>query len=85
MSELTLAGDVTTKPKTHVAMFIGDMPCDKNGQPLTQILHSSKSQELGGGLVVNHSFSSKPPDGYPDYYLKMTTYEWINFRACPVY
>ena len=77
VSELTLAGDVTTKPKTHVAMFIGDMPCDKNGQPLTQILHSSKSQELGGGLVVNHSFSSKPPDGYPDYYLKMTTYEWI--------
>ncbi len=77
VSELTLAGDVTTTPKTHVAMFIGDMPCDKGGQPLTQIHHSSGRQDLGGGLVVNHSFSSKPPEGYPDYYQKMTTYEWI--------
>ena len=77
VSELTLAGDVTTKPKTHVAMFIGDMPCDKDGKPLTQIHHSNKRQELGGGFAVNHSFSSKPPGGYPDYYLKMTTYEWI--------
>ena len=58
-------------------MFIGDMPCDKDGKPLTQIHHSNKRQELGGGFAVNHSFSSKPPGGYPDYYLKMTTYEWI--------
>ena len=77
VSELTLAGDVTARPNTHVVMFAGDMPCDREGRPLTQISHSSGRQELGGGLVVNHSFSSKPPEGYPDYYQKMTTYEYI--------
>lgn len=77
VSELTLAGDVTGRPKTHVVMFTGDVPCDREGRPLTGILHSSGRKELGGGLVVDHNFSSKPPGGYPDYYQKMTTYERI--------
>ncbi len=77
VSELNLAGDTTTKPSTHVVMFAGDMPCDPQGQPLTQISHSSDRQELAEGLVVDHSFSSKPPEGYLDYYQKMTTYEAI--------
>ena len=77
VSELSLTGDTTTRPSTHVVMFAGDMPCDPQGRPLTQILRSSRRQELAEGLVVNHSFSSKPPKGYPDYYRKMTTYEAI--------
>ena len=77
VSELTLAGDVTTTPKTHVVMFAGDMPCDQGGNAITQIQHSSGRKELADGLVVNHSFSSKPPGGYADYYQKMTTYEGI--------
>ena len=77
VSELSLAGDATTRPGTHIAMFAGEMPCDSQGQPLTQINHSSGRQELAEGLVVDHSFSSKPPEGYPDYYKKMTTYEAI--------
>ncbi len=77
VSELTLAGDVTARPNTHVVMFAGEMPCDRLGRPLTKIRHSSGRKELGGGLVVDHSFSSKPADGYPDYFQKMTTYESI--------
>ncbi len=77
VSELTLAGDVTAKPDKHQVMFAGDMPCDREGEPLTQILNFSGRQELGNGLVVDHVFSSKPPEGYPDYYQKMTTYEAI--------
>ena len=77
VSELTLAGDATTTPNTHVVMFAGAMPCDAQGHPLNQISHSSGRQVLADGLVVDHSFSSKPPEGYPDYYQKMTTYEAI--------
>ena len=77
VSELTLAGDVTARPSTHVVMFAGDMPCDPEGHPLTQILNSSRRRDLGGGLVVDHRFSSKPSGGYADYYQKMTTYEAI--------
>ena len=77
VSELTLAGDVAARPNTHVVMFAGGMPCDREGHPLTQIRHSSGRREVVGGLVVNHIFSSKPPEGYCDYYQKMTTYEAI--------
>lgn len=74
ISSLTLAGDVTQKPDTHVVHFDGDTPCDSNGQPLSKIIHSSGSFDVGG-MKASHLFSSKPsPDGYPDYYQKMSTY-----------
>jgi hypothetical protein len=78
VSTLTLAGDRTHRPDTHVAMFIGEMPCDSRGRPLERIINSSVMQALGGGIVVNHSFSSKPKIGhYVDYYEKMSTYAAI--------
>lgn len=75
VSELTLAGDVTAIPRTHVVYFAGEHPCNKDGSKISQISHQSKKRELDHGLVVNHSFSSKPTRGrYQDYYEKMTTY-----------
>ena len=77
VSELTVAGDSTATPNTHVAFFAGDVPCDWEGHPLTKILKPSKRRELGPGLFVDQRFSSKPPGGYSDYHHKMTTYESI--------
>ena len=77
VSELSLAGEGTTRPGTHVAMFVGEMPCNAHGNRLESIFHSAKHRDLGGGLVINFSFSSKPPEGYLDYYHKLTTYEAI--------
>lgn len=74
ISELTLAGDVTAKPATHVAHFSGEYPCDPSGAPINKIRNQSKTRDLGDGVVVNHTFSSKPADGYADFYEKMTTY-----------
>lgn len=74
VSELTLAGNITTTPSTHVVYFAGEYPCHRNGRVLQQIKHESARQILGLGLVVDHSFSSKPEGGYRDYYHKMTTY-----------
>lgn len=77
VSELTLAGGGTAPPGSHIALFVGDFPCHKDGTPIAQIQHQSGSQDLGNGLVVNHSFSNKPPSGYPDYFAKMSTYAQI--------
>jgi hypothetical protein len=77
VSELTLRGDRTGKPKTHVIKFSGSLPCDSEGKPLKQILHSSPTETLADGLVVHHSFSSKPAGGYADYYEKVTAYAYI--------
>lgn len=79
VSTLDLAGDVTTKPNTHVAYFIGEHPCDKDGALIHQISHGNAPTVLAPGLEVQHSFSSKPmPAGaYKDYYEKMATYAAI--------
>ena len=77
VSELTLAGGKTAAPGTHIALFIGDFPCHKDGSPIVQIHHESITKDLGNNLVVNHSFSNKPPSGYPDYFAKMSTYAQI--------
>jgi len=74
VSELNLAGDVTTRPNTHVVYFIGEHPCNKDGSEISQIKHQSQNTTLDKDLVVNHSFSNKPPEGYKDYYEKMATY-----------
>lgn len=78
VSELTLtAGNRTTKPSTHVVMFIGEHPCNTDGSLIAQIRHASNDQRLDESLVINHSFSNKPANGYNDYYEKMNTYATI--------
>jgi molybdopterin/thiamine biosynthesis adenylyltransferase len=74
VSILDFAGDITTRPSDHVTRFIGNIPCDKNGQPLSKILNQSILERLAEGIETQHIFSSKPKDGYCDYYHKMTTY-----------
>lgn len=77
VSQLDLNGDVTTTPRSHVAYFVGDHPCNKDGSEIAQIKHQSGHQQLDRDLVIDHSFSSKPADGYKDYYEKVATYAAI--------
>jgi hypothetical protein len=74
VSELSMAGDVTTKPNTHVVYFAGEYPCNNDGSKIVNIQHSSGKKQLNRDIEVDHSFSSKPSGGYKDYYHKMTTY-----------
>lgn len=74
VSDLTLAGDVTTRPGNHIAWFTGDHPCRKDGTEILGIKHSSQTSQLAHDIVARHSFSNKPPRGYNDYYEKMIRY-----------
>ncbi len=74
VSTLALSGDETVAPDTHVAMFVGEVPCDQHGAPLTKIINATGHQVLAEGLEIDHTFSSKPPEGYPDYHAKVTAY-----------
>lgn len=82
VSELTIAGDKTGNPSTHVVHFIGEHPCNKDGTIIKQIQHSSSITKLAEGIVVNHSFSNKPQNGYSNYYEKMNRY--IEIITAPV-
>ena len=74
ISELSTTGTSTTRPADHVVSFAGGIPCDQHGNQLTRIINSTGEQHLADGLTADCRFSSKPPDGYPDYYAKMTAY-----------
>lgn len=71
---LTLVGDRTTKPQTHVMYFSGQAPCHKDGSPIRAIQHAEGTQQLAPGLTVQRSFSNKPPEGYADYYWMVSRY-----------
>lgn len=74
VSPLHLSGETVLRPDNHVVQFIGDQPCHKNGQVISQIVHQSGTVMLDFDLQVDRSFSNKPPEGYQDYYHKMATY-----------
>lgn len=84
VSTLNLAGDATATPETHVVYFAGETPCDASGQPLHKVINGHSPQMLAPGLEVQFTFSCKPPEGYPDYYDKMTTYVGLLAGAAAV-
>jgi tRNA A37 threonylcarbamoyladenosine dehydratase len=73
VSTLTLAGDVTAAPDTHVMHFAGDQPCNRDGTEISSIKHSTGRATMGG-VTIERSFSNKPPNGYKDYYEKVRRY-----------
>lgn len=76
VSSLTTAGDETATPDTHAVSFIGGTPCNRDGEPLDSIIIGG-AHEPGPDLKADHQFSSKPAEGYPDYYEKVTSYVLI--------
>jgi hypothetical protein len=76
---LTLSTPTKTgPPHNHTAYFIGDTPCDSDGNALIGIINNSTIQKLSDNIVVNHYFSAKPPSGnYVDNYEKVRTYYMI--------
>ncbi len=71
---LNLQGNRTGPPPDHVMWFVGDHPCDRDGNIIMAIQHSVHSVRLSDEVVTRFSFSNKPPGGYPNYYDKVVTY-----------
>jgi len=74
ISDLNLSGDKTNRPNDHVAKWAGEYPCDSNGSQLQTLVCQPINEKIRDGLIATFSFSQKPPEGYPDYYQKMTAY-----------
>lgn len=78
ITTLSLNNDVTIKPDNHVISFMGEYPCNKDGSIITAIQHSGQqNQALFDGIIINFSFSNKPPNGYDNYYDKIFRYTEI--------
>ena len=74
VSPLSLSGNTTIKPNTHVAHWIGSHPCNSDGSLLTYLVGGKINVSIRENLVANFIFSQKPSEGYNDYYHKMTQY-----------
>lgn len=77
VSDLDLAGEATTAPKSHVVFFVGEYPCNVDGTPIGGVSQNT-NQALGEGLTPNHQISRRPKlndvyRDYSDYYEKITT------------
>lgn len=77
VSSLTLSGNTTQKPDNHIMHFIGDQPCNENGEVITAITHGEYPQNLGNDIISERSFSNKPANGYENYYEKFNRYAEI--------
>jgi hypothetical protein len=74
VTNVSIANNQVAKPNNHVIHFKGEFPCNTDGTIIIQIQHASHTKNLAEGITVNHSFSNKPPNGYPDYFEKVTQY-----------
>lgn len=74
ISTLELNNDVVLKPNTHQIYFMGEHPCNNDGSVLAAISHSVPNQKLFDDIILNQYFSNKPPNGYENYYDKVTRY-----------
>ena len=73
--DLTLSGDTTVPPTTHVAYWTGEFPHYASGKKLLALIHESTVKStLSDSIPPAYQFSAKPDNGYRDYHHKVTTY-----------
>lgn len=72
---ITVSGDRLVSGTDHRIWFGGSTPCTEHGHPLP--LATPESRVIAEGMQANFMLSSKPPDGYPDQYTKITAYTRI--------
>ncbi len=60
---LTLNNNIAKYSGNHVIQFMGDFPCHKDGSPISAISHANPNQKLTDDIIMNYSFSNKPPKG----------------------
>ena len=75
VSTLNIVGDIAQYAGDHAAFFVGGVPSNREGAPLSKLINQPNlNQSLEGGLVAAVGMSSKPEGNYCDYHHKMTTY-----------
>lgn len=72
---VTVSGDRLVSGTDHRIWFGGSTPCTEHGRPLT--LANPETRVIAEGRQTNFMLSSKPSDGYPDQYTKVTAYARI--------
>lgn len=83
--QLSIEEGIAKYANNHVAYFMGQYPCNKDGSSIEGIRHGSCNQAIREGLIMNFSFSNKPQGGYKDHYEQVSRYvKIISDPACAI-
>jgi len=74
IAELNQSGDVLNAPQDHVIYFIGEEPCEMNGQIIAGIGNASALRDIDRTLKGARTLSGRPAEPFPDYYEKIVAY-----------
>lgn len=74
ITNVSIINNQVTRPNTHVIHFIGEFPCNIDGTKIHQIENQNNTINLTKDIVINHTFSNKPVNGYNNYFDKMIKY-----------
>lgn len=74
-----LLGNKITQQE-HTVRFTGDHPCNKNGDKMSLVINNNEIP-LTEDIVGHYQLSSRPDNGYPDFYEKMKRY--IDLLSAP--
>ena len=78
---LTLGGDKTVRPITHVARWTGEFPHYANGDKQVTLLHDNAAKKaISDSIPPSYQLSAKASGGYSDYHHKVITYVEILSR-----
>lgn len=70
---VTVSGDRVVMDTDHRIWFGGSAPCNEHGEPLS--FANSEARDISPDLpAASFMLSSKPADGYPSQYTKVTAY-----------
>jgi len=58
---LTMKGETTARPTSHTGWWAGEKPCDRDGQPLCNVIAQSGRYDLGHGMTANLMVCIMPP------------------------
>lgn len=79
--QLTTSGNHTSQPHDHTAYWIGERPCDVNGNFIPSLGDNQNKMRISDQYVSDYFFSCHaekeeyPPEGkYPTYFEKVTRY-----------
>jgi hypothetical protein len=72
--ELTVHGNRAAPPHDHVALFVGEQPCEVGGARIEGIYNPTGREVRDIGLEVDRTFSARPTQPYGDFYEKVTVY-----------
>lgn len=74
-SQLKYPGTADLTARDHTAYWIGEYPCDREGNRLERMVNQSGiTHAIADGMVASIRFSQKPKGGYANHYEKITTY-----------